>query len=95
MPLQHRQNCLSLVISKLQDLNYYPLKLSTLFSGNDSRIYHLMFDDITHLYNDKTMPDELIESHIKKVSESVRKKIVISFEQKSIITEFHTFAFSI
>lgn len=95
VPLQQRKNNLSLVVSKFQDLNDYPLKLSTLFCGNESRIFHLMFDDITQHYTDKTLSGELIDSHIQKISESVRKKIVISFEQKSIITEYHSFAFNI
>lgn len=93
--LQQRKNCLSLVVSRFQDLNDFPLKLSTLFGGNDSRTFHLMFDDVTKNYSDKTLSGELIDSHIQKVSESTRKKIVISFEQKSIITEFHAYAFNI
>ena len=57
---------LSLAISRFQDLDDFPMKLSTYFCGNDSRVYHLFFDDVTREYNDKTIAGDLIDSHIKK-----------------------------
>jgi hypothetical protein len=41
------------------------------------------------------MPGDLIDSHIKKISESKRKTLFLSFEQKSILTEFHTYSFNV
>jgi len=54
-----------------------------------------LFDDVTRDYTDKTEPGDLIDSHIKKVSESKRKKLFLSFEQKSLLTEFHTHSFNV
>jgi hypothetical protein len=86
---------LSLAISRFQDLDDFPMKLSTFFSGNDSRVYHLFFDDVTRGYTDKTIAGDLIDSHIKKVSESKRKILFLSFEQKSLLSEFHTYCFNV
>ena len=41
------------------------------------------------------MPGDLIVSHMKDVSESKRKKNMLTFEQKSLITEFHSYAFNV
>jgi uncharacterized protein YktA (UPF0223 family) len=71
------------------------MKLSTFFSGNDSRVYHLFFDDVTREYNENTIAGDLIDSHIKKVSESKRKTLFLSFEQKSLLSEFHTYCFNV
>jgi hypothetical protein len=42
------------------------------------------------------MAGDLIDSHIKKKSESKRKKTFLSFEQKSpLLSEFHTYSFNV
>ena len=71
------------------------MKLSTFFIENDSRVYHLLFDDVTRDYTDKTIAGVVIDSHSKKVSESKRKQIFFSFEQKSLLSEFHTYSFNV
>jgi hypothetical protein len=95
IPLQQRKNLLSLAVARFQDLEDFPLSVATLFTGNDTRVYHSLFDDITRKYTEKTMPGDFIDSHIKDVSESKRKKIILSFEQKSLLTEFHSYAFNV
>ncbi len=67
-------NFLNLTVSEFQDLNDFPLRLSTLLSGNDSRVYHLFLYDVTRDYTDKTTSRKLIESYIKKTSGANRKK---------------------
>jgi len=71
------------------------MKLSTIFSGNDSRIYDLLFDDVTRDNTDNTITGDLIDSHIKKVFESKRIKLILSFEQKSLLTKLHTYSFNV
>ena len=95
IPLQQRKNMLSLAISIFQDMDDFPMKLSTFFSGNDSKVYNLFFDDVTREYTDKTIAGDLIDSHIKKVSESKRKALFLGFDQKSLLSEFHTYCFNV
>ena len=54
-----------------------------------------MFDDVTRDYIDNTMPGDLIDSHITRFSKSKRKNIILNFEEKSLLTEFHTYAFNV
>ena len=82
-------------MSRFQDLEDFPTRVATIFTGNDTRVFHSLFDDITQKYTEKTMPGDLIVSHMKDVSESKRKKIMLTFEQKSLITEFHSYAFNV
>jgi len=90
IPLQQWKNLPSLAISKFQDLNDFPMKLSTIFVGTTREYNHLLIDDVTRDYTDKTMAGYLIDSHITKVSESKRKTTFFCFEQKSLESEFHT-----
>ena len=74
IPLQQRRNVYCLAISKFQDLDDFPMRISTHFNGNDSRGYHLLLNDATQFYTDKTIPRDLIDSHIKSACDSKRKK---------------------
>ena len=65
-----------------------------LFVGT-TREYIICCLNVSRDYTDKTMPRDMIGSHIKKNSESKRKKIILSFEQKSLLTEFHTYSFNV
>ena len=65
---------LSLAVARFMDLEDFPLSVATLFTGNDTRVYHSLFDDITRKYTEKTLPGDLIDSHLKDVSESKERK---------------------
>ena len=79
IPVQQRKNLLCLAVSRFQDLEDFLARLITLFSGNDSRVYHQFLNDVTKDYTDKTSPAELIDANIKQICESKRKKNLIEF----------------
>ena len=95
IPLQQRSNLYSLAISKFQDLNAFPRRISAQFNGNDSRGYHLLINDVTEIYSDKTIIGDVIDSNIKSACDSKRKNNFLSFGQQFLITEYHTHAFNV
>jgi hypothetical protein len=51
IPKDKRTATLVQFISRVENLEDFPKHMSSLFSGNSSRLQHKLFDDLTHNYD--------------------------------------------
>ena len=95
IPLQERRNMLRNVMSRFQNLDDFPTQVSHLFSGNASRLHHVLFNDVTEKYNGVKTPIDLVRDHIQQNNKDKRGKVkgCLTIEQENILIEYHKFAF--
>ena len=95
IPLQERINMLRNVMSRIQNLDDFPTQVSHFFSGNASRLHHVLFTDVTEKYNGVKTPIDLVRDHIQQNNKDKRGKVkgCLTIEQENILIEFHKFAF--
>ena len=70
--------------------------MSSLFSGNSSRLQHKLFDDLTQNYDGTVSAKDFILNSIKRTSVNKHKQeISLTLEQENFVLEFHKYAFNI
>jgi hypothetical protein len=68
----------------------------SIFSGNSSRLQHLLFDDVASSFDETSSPKDFIINSIKSKSEDKRKQDrALTLEQENFLIAFHKYAFNI
>ena len=82
--------------SRVNNLEDFPKQMSSLFSGNQSRLQHKLFDDLTQTYDGTVSAKNFILNSLKQTSVNKNKQeICLNLEQENFILEFHKYAFNI
>ena len=82
IPLSERKNVMRKFFSKMYNLEDIPKQAAQLFSGNSSRLKHVLFNDLTSTFD----PDmnvgvkQLILDYVQKISKNKKKRICICQE---------------
>ena len=96
IPKDKRTATLVQFISRVDNLEDFPKQMSSLFSGNSSRLQHKLFDDLTHNFDGTVSAKNFILKSIKKTSVKKNKQeINLTLEQENFVLEFHKYAFNI
>ncbi len=96
IPKDKRTATLLQFISRVDNLEDFPKQMSSLFSGNSSRLQHKLFDDLTHNYDGTIFAKEFILNSIKKTTINKNKQeISLTLEQENFVLEFRKYAFNI
>ncbi len=96
IPKDKRTATLMQFISRVDNLEDFPKQMSSLFSGNSSRLQHKLFHNLTHNYDGTVSSKDFILNSIKKTSFNKNKQeISLNLEQKNFVLEFHEYAFNI
>lgn len=93
--LEERKKTLNLFFDELSSMKKMPKQFSNLFSGSESRLYHILFDDISDNYNGTKTPQIVITEHVKSMLSTKRKESYLSFEQEKFVLDYHRYAFII
>ena len=75
IPLQERRNMLKNVISRFQNLDDFSTQVSYHFSGNASRLHHVLFNVVTEKHTRVKTPIDLIRDHIQHNNKDKRGKV--------------------
>ena len=94
--LQNRKLAMTQFLAKVSDLEDLPKQMSNLFSGNSSRLQHLLFDDVASSYDGTSSAKDFIINSIKSRSVDKRKQDrSLTLEQENFLINFHKYAFNI
>jgi hypothetical protein len=94
--LKNRKLAMTQFLSRLSDLEDLPKKMSSLFSGNSSRLQHLLFDDVASSFDETISAKDFIIKSIKSESVDKRKQDrSLNLEQENFLIHFHKYAFNI
>ena len=94
--LQNRKLAMTQFLAKVSDLEDLPKQMSNLFSGNSSRLQHLLFDDVASSYDGTSSAKDFIINSIKSRSVDKRKQDrSLTLEQENFLMNFHKYAFNI
>ncbi len=96
IPKEKRMSTLLQFNSRVDNLEDFPKQMSSLFSGNQSRLQHRLFDDLTHTYDGTVSAKNFILNSTKQTSVNKNKQeICLNLEQENFVLEFHKYAFNI
>jgi len=83
-------------LSRVSDLGNLPKQMSSLFSGNSSRLQHLLFDDLASSFAGTSFAKDFIINYIKSKRVDKRKQDrTLTLEQENFLIAFHKYAFNI
>jgi hypothetical protein len=81
---------------KVSDLEDLPKQMSNLFSGNSSRLQHLLFNDVASSFDGTSSAKDFIINSIKSKSVDKRKQDrSLTLEQENFLINFHNYALNI
>ena len=96
IPKERRTAAIIQFFSRVVNLEDFPKQMSSLFSGNSSRLQHKLFDDLTQNYDGTVSAKDFILNSIKRTSVNKHKQeIGLTLEQENFVLEFHKYAFNI
>jgi hypothetical protein len=94
--IQNRKLAMTQFLARVTDLEDLPKQMSNLFSGNSSRLQHLLFDDVASSYDGTSSAKDFIINSIKSRSVDKRKQDrSLTLEQENFLMNFHKYAFKI
>jgi hypothetical protein len=95
--LQNRKLAMSQFLARVSDLGDLPRQMSNLFSGNSSRLQHLLFDDVASSFDGTSPAKDFIINSMKSKSVDKRKQDrSLTLEQvENFLINFHKYAFNI
>jgi hypothetical protein len=83
-------------LSRVSDLEDLPKQMSSLFSGNSSRLKHLLSGDVASSFDRTSSAKDFIINSIKSRSADKRKQSRSLFpEQANFLIDFQKYAFNI
>jgi hypothetical protein len=94
--LQNRKQALTKLFLRVIDLEDLPGQMSSLFSGNSSRLQHLSFDDVARKFDGTSSAKDFIINFIKsKNVDKMKQNRSLTSKQEKIMIAFHKYAFNI
>jgi len=83
-------------LSRFSDLEDLPKQMSSLFSGNSSRLQHLLSGDVASSFDRTSSAKDFIINSIKSKSiDKMKQNRSLTLEQENFLIDFHKYAFNI
>ena len=94
--LPNRKLAMTQSLSRVSDLEDLLKQMSSLFSGNSSRLQHLLFDDVASNIDGISYAKDFIINSIKSKSVDKRKQNrTLTLQRENFLIAFHKYAFNI
>ena len=94
--LPNRKLAMTQFLSRVSDLEDLPKQMSSVFSGDSSRLQHFLFADVASSFYGTSFAKDFIINSIKSKSVDKRKQDrTLILEQENFLIAFHKYAFNI